>query len=105
MLHEDGHHHVDQDELGQQHKHHEIEWSQVLKTYHPEYVNNDERDKDLIYTAVLQTVVSVITLLPESVLHDPVPVVPRGDPEECEEGHSKGSEVSVLTQSLEQSII
>ena len=72
VLHEDGHHHVDEDELSHQDKDYE-----------------KERGEEGVNTAVLETVRGVVTLLPDGVLHDPVPVVPRGDPEECEEGHSE----------------
>ena len=59
--------------------------------------------KDLIYTTVLETVVRVVTFIPESVLHDAIPVVPSGNPEQCEESHPECSEVSVLSQSLQSS--
>ena len=83
VLHQDGHHHIDQDELSHQHKHHE-----------------EKGGEERVNTTILETFLRVITLLPDGVLHDPVPVVPRGNPKECEEGHSKGSEVSVFPQPL-----
>ena len=58
MLHEDGHHHVDKDELG-----------------HQDEDDEEERGDVLVDAAVAETVLGVITLLPQSVLHDPVPVV------------------------------
>ena len=87
-FHEDSDHDVDEDELRHQDEHDEEEGRDVL-----------------VDAAVAEAVVGLIALLAQRVLHDPVPVVPRGDPEEREEGHSKSSEVSVLTQSLEESII
>ena len=58
MLHEDSNHDVDKDKLG-----HEDE-------------NDEEHGRDvLIDAAVPQTVLSVIALLPQRVLHDSVPVV------------------------------
>ena len=99
VLHEHGHHHIDQDKLGHKDKHNKEEWSNIR-----------------INTTVLQTLVRVITLLTESVLHDPIPVVSFinkniikscvtilvtcCNPEQSKEGHSKRSKVCMLTQSL-----
>ena len=59
VLHEDGHHHVDQDELGHKDEHDEEERSDVL-----------------VDAAVAETIVRGVALLPQGVFHDPVPVVP-----------------------------
>ena len=61
MFHEDGHHHVDQDELS-----------------HQDEDNKEERSHVLVDTAVAETVIRGVTLLSQRVLHDPVPVVPCG---------------------------
>ena len=61
MFHEDGHHHVDQDELG-----------------HEDEDNEEEGSHVLVDTTVPQTVVGGVALLSQGVLHDPVPVVPCG---------------------------
>ena len=58
MLHEDSNHNIDQDELGHEDEH------------------DEEHGRDiLINAAVPQTVLGVVTLLPQSVLHNSVPVV------------------------------
>ena len=59
MFHEDGHHHVDQDELGHQDEDHEEERSHVL-----------------VDAAVTETIIGGVALLSQGVLHDPVPVIP-----------------------------
>ena len=58
MLHEDSHHHIDQNKLGQEDKNDEVERCNVL-----------------VDTAVAQAVLTVVTLFSQSILHDPVPVV------------------------------
>ena len=50
--------------------------------------------------AVAEAVVAFLALFAEGVLHDAVPVVARGDPEQREEGHAEGAEVGVLAQTL-----
>ena len=58
VLHQDSHHHIDEDKLGHQHEDHE-----------------EERSEDCGDAAVLQTVRGLVTLLPDGVLHDSVPIV------------------------------
>ena len=83
MLHEDSHHHVDQHELGHQHEHHEVD---------RRYYGTD--------TAVGQTLVGTVAVLTQRVLHDAVPVVTRGNPEQGQEGHAEVAEVSMFTKAL-----
>ena len=58
VFHEDSDNHVDQDKLGHQDEDHE-----------------EERGEESGDAAVLQTVRGGVALLPDGVLHDPVPVV------------------------------
>ena len=64
MLHEDGHDDVDQDKLGHEDEDDEEEGREVGR-----------------HAAVPETVVLLLALLAERVLHDAVPVVARRDPE------------------------
>ncbi len=80
MLHEHGHDDVDQDELRHEHKHHEEQWCEV---------GGD--------AAVPEAVVAVLALLAKRVLHDAVPVISRGYPEQGQEGHAERPEVGVLS--------
>ena len=59
MLHEDGNHDVDKDELGHEDEHDEKHGSDVL-----------------IDAAIPQAILGVVTLFPQRILHYPVPVVP-----------------------------
>merc|ERR1719341_2854940 len=83
VLHEHSHHHIDQHKLCHQHKHHKEKWSHIL-----------------VNTAVPETFLGLIALLSKRVLHDPIPIVPCGDPEECEECHPKRPEVGMFPQTL-----
>ena len=58
MLHENSDHDIDKDELGHQNEHHE-----------------EERSDEGVDTAVLETLLGGIALLPQGVLHDPIPVI------------------------------
>lgn len=88
MLHQHRHYHVDQHELRHQDEHHEEEGREV------------GRD-----AAVPQTVVALLAFLPQSVLHDSVPVVAGRDPEEGEESHAEGAEVGVFAQTLARMVV
>ena len=84
MLHEDGHHHVDEDELG-----------------HQDEDDEEERGDVLVDAAVAETVLGVITLLPQSVLHDPVPVVTC----RMSRCHSRCPDVRIQFDHLESELI
>lgn len=109
MFHEHSHHHVDQHELGNQHEGDEV----------------DRRERGQVAEAVLvltgaftQSVLGGgrVTALPSlsqpgrgergggeqphKYLHDPIPVVPGGHSEQCEEGHAEVGEGSVPAQAL-----
>ena len=83
VFHEDGNYHVDQYKLCHEHE-------------------NDKKQRGKVGrdATVSQTVVSIFAFFPQSVFHDAVPVVTRGYSEQCEKGHSEGSEMSMLTQTL-----
>ena len=83
VLHEHGHHHVDQHELRHEHEDHE-----------------EQRREVGGHAAVAETLVPLLALLAEGVLHDAVPVVAGGDAEEGEEGHPERAEVGVLAEAL-----
>ena len=83
VLHQHGDDDVDEDELG-----------------HEDEDNEEERREERGDAAVPQTIVPLLALFPEGVLHDPVPVVPGRDPEEGQEGHAERPEVGVLAQTL-----
>ena len=83
MFHEDSDHDVDEDELRHQDEHDEEEGRDVL-----------------VDAAVAEAVVGLIALLAQRVLHDAVPIVSGGDPEQGQEGHAKRPEVGVLSEAL-----
>ena len=70
MLHEDSNHDIDEDELSHEDEHYK-----------------EHRGDILIDAAVPQTVFGVVTLLPQSVLHNSIPVVPCN----CHICHPKNS--------------
>lgn len=88
MFHENGDDDVDQDELGHQDE-------------------DDEKDgsDDAGHAAVLDAIGRVIAVLPQRVLHDSVPIVARGHPEQRQERNSKVGKVSVLAQSLARMVV
>lgn len=81
VLHQHGHHHVDEHELRHQHEDHEVE----------------RRDEGADAT-VAHALLARVTILAQRVLHDAVPVIARGDAEESEEGHPEVAEVRVPAQ-------
>ncbi len=88
VLHEHGDDHVDEDELRHEDEDDEEEGCEV---------GGD--------AAVLEAVVAVLALLAQRVLHDAVPVVAGGDPEQREEGHAERAEVRVLAEALTRVVL
>jgi hypothetical protein len=88
MLHEDGDDHVDQYELGHQHKDDKENWR--------------DHGGD---AAVAHAVSGVVARLPQRVFHDAVPVVTSGHPEQRQEGHAKVAEVRVLAKTLARNLL
>jgi len=83
MFHEHGDHYVDQHELRHQHEYDEE---------HGRYAVGD--------ATVFHAVCRAVAVLTECVLHDAVPVVTGGHPEQSQERHAEVPEVSVLAQAL-----
>jgi len=88
MFHEHGDHYVDQHELRHQHEY---------DKEHGRYAVGD--------ATVFHAVGRVVAVLTECVLHDAVPVVTGGHPEQRQERHAKVSEVSMLTQPLARVLV
>ena len=66
-----------------------------------EYEDDEEKRREVGRdAAVPQTVIAFLALFTQSVLHDAVPVVAGGDPEQSQECHAKRPEVGVLAQAL-----
>ena len=88
VFHENGNNDIDEDKLR-----HEYE--------------NDEEERSEVWwnTTVPQTVVAFLALFTQSVLHNAVPVVARGDPEQGEERHPERTEVGVLAKTLARVVL
>ena len=83
MLHQNGNHDVNQNELGHQDK------------------NDEEQRREIRgHATISQTIVAVLAFFPQSVFHYAVPVVTGGYPEQGQKGHAEGSEVCVFAKAL-----
>lgn len=83
MLHQHGHHNIDQHKLGDEHEYHEKAGCQ-----------------DWIHTAIPFTTLRWVAIVTECVLHDAIPVVTGGNAEKCEECHAEVFEMGMLAQSI-----
>ena len=76
VFHEDGHHDIDQDKLGEQDEDNKEQRSEILLIRDIEIFIEIIETTDLVNTTVLQAVLRVITLISQSVFHDSIPVIP-----------------------------
>ncbi len=109
VLHEHGDDDVDEDELSHQHEHDEEERSEVWRDTAVsggvgEFKLSPEPQVGGEFR-LPEALVSLFALLSESVLHDAVPVVPRGDPEQGEKGHPERAKVSVFSKTLARVVV
>lgn len=79
VFHEYSNHNVDKHKLSHQYENDKEYW----------------RD-DAANATVLNAVSGIVTIVPECVLHNSIPIVTSGDPEQRKESHAEVAEVRVL---------
>lgn len=108
MFHEHSHHHIDQHELGNQHEGDEVDRGErrqvaeavlVLTGAFTQSVLGEGAESQLCRPCHSQEEGRGGSS-PHKYLHDPIPVVPGGHSEQCEEGHAEVGEGSVPAQAL-----
>lgn len=110
MLHEHGHYHVDQHKLGDQHEGDEVDGRQRRQVAEAVLVLPRALSQRVLGQAAgarlrppsasARAREGARAEQPHDYLHDPIPVVPSGHSEQCEEGHAEVGEGSMPAQAL-----